>query len=162
MDDERIVAKARDQHGCITARQAKHLGATDQGLRTQVDSGRWSRLRKSVFVVGAAAQTWEQRVMAVCLAAGSDCVASFRSAARLWSLVARSGRIQVTVGGGRRVRLSGVEVRRSELLAVMDCTTVQQIPVTSFARTIVDLSMTQSPKRSAAGSMWAYERDSST
>lgn len=143
MDHGRITDVARAQHGLITFRQVAELGGSPQQIRTLVGSGAWLRARRGIYVVGAAPDTWERRVMAACLAAGPDAVAGLRSAARLWDLVPAAGRIQLLVGDDRRVRLDGVEVRRSALLPPMDRAIARGVPVTSAARTLVDLSPTQ-------------------
>ena len=81
--------------------------------------------------------------MAACLAAGPGVVASHRTAARLWELVPRSGRIQLLAGANRQIRLAGIEVHRSALLPAADATSIRGIPVSTTARTIADLSPTQ-------------------
>lgn len=143
MDHGRVTDIARAQHGLITHRQVAELGGSPQQIRTLVTSGAWLRARRGIFVVGAAPDTWERQVMAACLAAGPGVVASLRSAARLWDLVQAAGRIQLLVGDDRRVRLEGIEVHRSALLPPMDRSVARGIPVTSTARTLVDLSPTQ-------------------
>ncbi len=143
MDHQHLNALARTQHGLITRRQALDLGASDQRIRTLVETHRWDRARRGVFIVGAPPATWEQQLMAACLAAGPGAVACLRSAARLWGLLTRSGRLQLLVGDDRRVRLSGIDVYRSALLPPFDVTAERGIPTCTPARTIVDLSATQ-------------------
>lgn len=143
MDDHEVVARARAQHGLITRSQAMSLGASHQAIRTAIRTGRWARLHRGVYVVGAAPSTWEQRVLAACLAAGPDALASHRTAARLLGLVERSGRIELLTDGYRRLRLPGVFAHRTIHLAPEDRTIVRGIPVTSLNRTLIDLSPRQ-------------------
>lgn len=145
MDHQAITALARTQHGLITLDQAIAHGASPDAVGRLVASGRWSRVRRGVYVVGAAARTWEQRMLGTCLAAGPDSMAAARSAGRLWGLVDRPGRPELLVAGRRRVRVPGATVHRSILVPPMDRTVVDAIPVTSLARTLVDLSTGQSP-----------------
>lgn len=135
---------ARAQHGLITRSQAHSLGVSPQALKTAVAAGRWERIRQGVYVVGAAPTTWQQRVLAACLAAGPDAMASHRTSVRLADLVDHCGRIELLTDGYRRLRLPGVEVHRSIHLAPEDRIVLQGIPATSLVRTLIDLSPAQS------------------
>ena len=139
MADE-IVERARSQRGLITRAQARELGLTDRMIAGRIADGSWERLRSGVYVVGAAPKGWGQRVQAACLAAGPDAVASHRTAARIWGLVDRSGRIELTVPRPRRVRLPGVTVHQSSFLEPHDGAVVGSLAVTSLPRTITDLA----------------------
>ena len=145
MDDDRLRRTALDQHGLVTRRQVLAAGGTDAIIGHRVRNGQWGRSRRGVLVVGAAPPTWEQRVMAAVLAAGPDHLGSDRTAARIWTVVPRSGRIQLLCGGPRPATLDGVSTRSTELLPEADRAVVDHIPVTSIARTIVDLSVRQDP-----------------
>lgn len=146
MDERDLVCVARSQFGLITRQQALAHGVTARMIRTRLDTGRWSRLRDGVYAVGAPPETWEQQVLAACLAAGPDAVASHRTALRIWGFVGAAGRIEVTVVGRRRVRLPRATVHQSTLLPALDLTTSDQIPITTPARTVVDGSAHQDPR----------------
>ncbi|MCB0972903.1 MAG: type IV toxin-antitoxin system AbiEi family antitoxin domain-containing protein [Acidimicrobiales bacterium] len=135
-----LVERARAQHGLITRSQALDLGLTDRRIATRISSGAWERVRAGVYLVGAAPRTWEQRVHAATLAAGPDALASYRTAARAWGLVDRSGRIELTVPRPRRVRLPDITVHQSSFLGPTDVAVVGGLPVTSLPRTITDLA----------------------
>jgi hypothetical protein len=81
------------------------------------------------------------RYLAAVLASGSRAVLSHRSAADLWGIRPNATRIEVTVphDGGRRGP-PGVQVHRTRMLAPQDFTVNDGIPVTSVARTLLDLS----------------------
>ena len=85
--------------------------------------------------------------MAACLAAGDGAMASHRTALRLWDVVGRSGRIELLADERRRIRLDRVTSHRSRLLPLFDRTTRHGIPVTTVARTIVDLAPIQGDER---------------
>lgn len=140
MDHGALVALALTQHGVVTRAQALAAGATDSAIRRRVAAGQWQRVRPGAYAIGAAATTWEQSVMATVLAAGDDVLASHRTAARLWGLVDRSGRVEVLVPGDRVVRLRGVTAHRSRHLPEVDRDQRDGIPCTSMARTLVDLA----------------------
>ncbi|WP_421118776.1 type IV toxin-antitoxin system AbiEi family antitoxin domain-containing protein [Aquihabitans daechungensis] len=135
-----MIALARRQHGLVTRNQATHLGLSVRSIRSRVERGSWQRIRPGVYVVGAVASSWEQSVAAACLAAGEGAYASHRTAARLWGLVPRSGRIELLTHNSRRLVLPGVTGHRSLLLDRRDHTIVREIPVTTIERTIVDLA----------------------
>lgn len=150
MDHEGIVGLARRQLGLVTWRQAQAFGATRDRVNALVRGGAWQRERRGVYVVGAAAASWERRVMAACLAAGPSATGSHRTAARLAGLVDRSGPVELSAQSAQPRRLAGVRTHRTECLPDMDLTKIGPIPVTTVARTIVDLAPTQ-PQATVAG-----------
>jgi hypothetical protein len=144
--DRSAVELASQQHGLISRRQANGIGISDRMIRTRVQAGRWSVVRPGVYLVGAAPPSWEQRTLAAVLAAGLDALASHRTAARLWGLVQRSGRVEVLIPHGRRVELADIHIHRSRRLVEADATVRAGVPVTSLDRTIADLA-TRHPER---------------
>jgi very-short-patch-repair endonuclease len=140
------VDLARQQHGLLTRRQASELQISDRMIATRVRDGRWRVVRPGIYVVGGVPPTWEQRTLAAVLAAGPDALASHRTAARLWGLVQRSGRVEVLIPHERRVELADVHVHRSRRLVEADATVRAGVPVTSLDRTITDLA-TRHPER---------------
>jgi hypothetical protein len=129
-----------------TRAQIVALGGSDRLIARQVASGRWTRARRGVVVVGAAPATWEQRVMAAVLAAGPGALASNRTGLRVWGLVSLSGRLEVVLGGSRVAVVPGVVVHRTRDLPPPDIAERDGIPVTSVARTLVDASAGQDPR----------------
>jgi hypothetical protein len=143
--DERAVRDmALHQHGVIARRQVLELGGSDAAIDRNLSLGRWDRARDGVYVVGAAPATWQRSAMAATLAAGDGSLLALRSSIRLWGLVERSGVVQVLIHADRRVRLPGIEIHRTRLLEPIDGAVVQAIPVTSLARSLIDVSPTQS------------------
>lgn len=95
------------------------------------------------MVIGGAEVTWEQRVMAALLAAGPDAVASHVTAGAIWAfpnLDARPLPIEITTTRPLRVRLERVTVHRTVAFLAREHTVKDGIPVTTPARTLVDLS----------------------
>ncbi len=134
----RIAAR---QLGLITRLQALDAGVTAGEIRWRAATGRWSKIRFGVFAVAGAPTSWEQRVLAAVLAGPPGTVASHFSAAVLHAFpdVVRDG-IDVTVPKGAQPRLSGARLHRPRHLPEHDVRVVDGIPVTSFARTLVDCS----------------------
>ncbi len=78
--------------------------------------------------------------MAACLACGVDAAGSHRAAGAVWLLAGFDPVApEVTVSGGRHPRPRGVVVHQAALPSV-DVTVVEAIPVTSPARTLLDLA----------------------
>jgi very-short-patch-repair endonuclease len=86
--------------------------------------------------------------MAAVLSCGPDAVLSHRSAARLWNLLPDSRRItDVTVPQQNRRSRGVVRVHQTRSLHREDVTVVDGIPVTSVARTLLDLAASEKPER---------------
>lgn len=94
-----------------------------------------------MFLIVGSVATWEQTVLAACLAVGRPAWVSHQTAARLWDLDARrSLGIHVVTSPAHRVRLDGVVHHRAQLLTPADLATRCRVPTTSAARTLVDCS----------------------
>jgi len=135
----RIAAIARAQHGVFNAEQAIDAGFTRAQIRYRVQTGRWEALNSGVYRPFGSAPTWEQRLMAACLATGG--VASHRSAGVLWGLpgCARDV-VEITATRHRRQQRGGVVCHESYLLGPNATTHIHDVPVTTIHRTIVDLA----------------------
>ena len=135
----RIAAR---QHGLVTFDQARAAGFTRHQILNRVQTGRWSRARVGVLAVNGAPATWEQAALAAALASGPEAVASHSTAGVLWGLpnVFHEVTFEVSTPRPRRVRQPGVRVHRTVCFLEMEHTVHDGIPVTSMARTLVDLS----------------------
>jgi very-short-patch-repair endonuclease len=101
-------------------------------------------VHRGVYAVGHRRLTPRGAWLAAVLAMGNGAVLSHRTAAALWSLLPTSASVvDVTVpgGGGRRHR-DGIRVHRRRAPAADDVTTNDHIPVTTVARTLLDLAAT--------------------
>jgi very-short-patch-repair endonuclease len=136
-----VISLAESQHGAISSGQLRDLGVTEKQVHRLIRDGWLIPVRPGVFIVGGGPRTWYQAVMTAVLAARPAAVASHSTAAVLWELpgVERNGTELSTSRPDRR-RLAGVRAHRTR--AFLDCehTTRERIPVTTVARTIVDLS----------------------
>ena len=142
--DAAIARLASRQHGVVSRAQLAALGLGDGALAHRVRSGRLHRLHRGVFAVGHRAVSRHGAWMAAVLAVGDGAVLSHRSAGALWGIrdTARS-RIEVTVAGHRRPR-ARLQIHDAALPA--DEVTVHAgIPVTTAARTLLDLAAVLAP-----------------
>jgi very-short-patch-repair endonuclease len=137
-----IAACAERQHALVTLDQARMHGFSDDATRRCVESGRWRRIRHGVYLVNGAPETWEQAALAVVLASGSEAVASHSTAGVLWGLpnVLHEVTFEVSTPRPRRVRQPEVRVHRTVRFLEIEHDVRNRIPVTSVARTLVDLS----------------------
>jgi hypothetical protein len=140
--DDAIGPLAARQHALITLDQVEHLGFGRHYIDVRIDQGRLRRVRPAVFAIAGSPATWEQAAMAAVLAAGPDAVASHMTAAVLWGLPNcwHENVFEVSTPRPRRARHRGVRVHRTVRFLPMEHTVRRHIPVTSVARTLVDMS----------------------
>jgi very-short-patch-repair endonuclease len=130
----------------ISAAQLLDAGLSRDEIATRVRMGRLHRLHRGVYAVGHMALTPRSHEMAAVLACGSDALLSHRSAAVLWGLLRSATRIEVTAPRSRRAK-RGIVVHTSRRLHTDDRAVVDGIPVTSVARTLVDLAQDLTERR---------------
>ncbi len=125
------------------------LGFTREAVLGRARKGRLQALHRGVYAVGHAAATLEARQLAAVMACGAGTVLSHRSAAVRWGLLSSASRIEVTAPRSRGSR-SGFAVHRTRTISPSDRDRRDGIPVTSPARTLVDLADVLSEPRLAA------------
>jgi hypothetical protein len=142
--DAMIAALAEAQHGVVARAQLLRMGLTKTQIDHRIKTRRLHAAHRGVYAVGHRGLTVEGRWMAAVLAAGRGAVLSHATAAAAWDLRrTTSGIVHVTVAGrGGRERRAGMRVHRCGTLTTDDATTHRGIPITTPARTIVDLSRT--------------------
>jgi very-short-patch-repair endonuclease len=135
-----LAALAARQHGVVTAAQLKRLGLADSTIKHRADFGRLHRVHRGVYAVGHAKLSQQGEWMAAVLAAGEVAVLASLSAAVLWQAWRRRlDTIHVLAPTKRRAR-AGFEIRTTRSLHPSDHTIHDGIPVTTMARTLVDLT----------------------
>jgi hypothetical protein len=97
-----------------------------------------------VYSVGLTPLSRAGSYLAAVMACGSQAVLSHRSAADLWGLRPSATRLEVTVPQVCR-EIADIELHRSRLLTPADVAVNDRIPVTSVARTLLDLSAVVRP-----------------
>jgi len=153
-----IARIANRQHGVIARRQALEAGISSGLLSGRINSGWLVPIFSGVYSPGTALLDFHGRWMAAVLRAGPGGVLSRHSAAALHGFTERrSSAIEVVrTGGGiskaeslpsEGVNRFEVAVRRTRRLPDRDVTEVNGIPVTSVARTLLDLAESMSLDR---------------
>lgn len=125
----------------VTRSQAVESGYSDSAISRNVCKGTWERLFPRVYRIAGSVRSFEQRVMAATLWAGDRSAASHATAAALWGLTPQSAPLHVTrptqLGHPPRgVRAHTSALRQGEVGKL------RGIPVTSPARTLLDLATT--------------------
>jgi predicted transcriptional regulator of viral defense system len=113
------------------------LGADAIDYRAKV--GRLHRIHRNVYAIGHRPPSPHARAMAAVLACGAHAALSHQSAAALWEIVANSDPVMHVTARSNHA-LGGVRVHRSRTLTADQITTHFGIPVTTPARTIIDLA----------------------
>lgn len=139
--DHAMAEAAVRQHGLITLDQLRALGLTEAGARSRVAAGRLHRVQQGVYAVGHLTRTRNSRFMAAVLACGPGAVLSHLSAGALWGIRRDPCDAVDVTARNRRGRVPlGINAHRDGSLALADRTTLQGIPCTSMARTLLDLA----------------------
>lgn len=133
------AAVAARQHGVVSVMQLTELGMSASTRQRRLATGELTLVQPGVVRHCAHPDTWRGRVLAACLSTGG--LASHRSAAVLWDLASIVGSmVEVTVPWGTVNRRAGVVLHRSTQLDMAGTVTIDGIPVTGLARTLIDLA----------------------
>ena len=135
---------AGTQLGLITRTQARHCGLTDAAIAYRLKTV-WTRVDNGVFLLPGFPESWQQRVMALCLRREGEVFASHSTAGAL--LVLDGCRPRPIHLLARSVWKAGAEVHihRTGALPPCDLTRVGAIPCTDASRTLLDLGATCHP-----------------
>lgn len=142
---ERVLQLALEQHGVIAVAQALELGLSMSGIQRHIRAGRWIRVHRGVYRLREVVPTWEQSLMAACLWGGKPAAASHRAAARLIGLGMDHAPTEICVAGAGKKAPRSIRLHRTGRLEPVDVTRVHGIPVTTAARTLIDLGAVASP-----------------
>lgn len=140
---------AAAQHGVVTGLQLIACGVTRHAIDTGVRNGRLHRVHQGVYVVGHLALAPFAREQAALLAVGDGAVLSHASAAYLWNLQPRpTADVDVSVALRRPRQRAGIRLHRlTRGLDPRDVRLRHGLPVTSPARTVLDLASVLAPDR---------------
>lgn len=136
-----VAACARRQHGVVTRPQLLAAGMSPDTVHRWLTATRLTALHRGVYQVGPVALP-HTRVVAAVLACGPAAVVSHSSAAALWQLIQIRGRmplIDISVERGER-RRPGIRLHRVRAFTADEVTKLEGIPVTTPARTLVDIA----------------------
>jgi hypothetical protein len=135
-----LTALAQRQHGVLSYGQLRELGFSKGHIARAQEAGRLQRLHRGVYAVGHAPLSDRARATAALLVFPGTAVLSHRSAAWLWGLIPTAPREAEVTLAARGNRRPGLRIHRVWSLADEERTTYEELPVTSVARTLVDLA----------------------
>jgi very-short-patch-repair endonuclease len=129
-------------HGVASRRQLLAAGQASTAIQARIAAGRYVRLYEGVYAIGHADLTVAGRRRAIVLACGEGAVLSHRSAAGAWGLRPDgAARWEVTVRKASRIRPAApVRVFRHPSLCDDEITALGGLPITTVARTLLDIS----------------------
>jgi very-short-patch-repair endonuclease len=157
--EQRIAELAARQRGLVIRKQLVEIGLTPEAIDHWLRSARLHPLYRGVYLLGHAGVTEGARELGAVLACGRGAAISHRSAAWLWRLLpAATGDVEVTVAGRDCRSRPGIRVHRVRDLDPRDTRKLGGIPITSPARTILDLAAVVTPRELEQALAEAYAR----
>lgn len=127
------------QHGVVATWQLLELGYSHDAIRRRIETGRLHRIHRGVYAVGHRRLGPDGIRMAAVLCGGEDALLSHRSAGSLWAIAPYAGsHLDVTVRHRRKE--PEITWHRTRRLHPDDRAELRGIPVTSVARSLLDLA----------------------
>jgi hypothetical protein len=137
--DREVAALAARQGGVVRHAQLRELGLTQRVIQRRRAAGRLIDLHRMVYAVGHSGLSPTGRRLAAVWAYGPKAALSHRSAAAAWNLRAGGGnRLDVTLPARSGSEREGTRLHLTR--RPLEVTTIDLLPVTTPARTILDLS----------------------
>lgn len=141
--DERVARIAGMQRGVVAREQLREAGLTASAVTRMVARGRLYRLHPGVFAVGYDNLAPLAPETAALLAVGRGAVLSHFSACALWRLLPPAPgqhAVDVLLCGRRSRNRRGIALHETSHLERRDVRVHQGLPLTSPARTLLDLA----------------------
>ncbi|MDW5596231.1 type IV toxin-antitoxin system AbiEi family antitoxin domain-containing protein [Conexibacter stalactiti] len=127
------------QHGVVSRRQITAAGLTPAMIRTRLERGSLIRIHRGVYAVGHRRLRPQGTSLAALLAVGRGAVLSHRDAAGLHQLRPANHRDSEVTIDAKRAPIDGIRIHRA-ILPPDEVTRIDGLPVTTVARTLVDLA----------------------
>jgi very-short-patch-repair endonuclease len=134
--DERIHRAAR--LGLVTRSRLLAAGVTDHDIIGRLARGSLRLVHPGVYATFGTPLDYRARVLAACLAAGDDAVASHRSALWMWGLLEGEQPVEVTAPRSSHPVPGGFVLHRPNVLRPVDVTASKHVPLTNPMRTLLD------------------------
>jgi Transcriptional regulator, AbiEi antitoxin len=139
---------AKRQHGVVSIRQLiGPLGYSRDAISRATAAGRLHHLHRGVYAVGHTRLTQQGGCLAAVLASGPGALLSHDSAAWLWGISTKGPAPYAVTTPVPRNDRAPVRLHHSRTLAVEDRALCEGIPITSVARTFLDVAATSRPRR---------------
>jgi very-short-patch-repair endonuclease len=135
--DQKIAEIASRQHGNVTREQLLAIGMSSSAIGRRLEKGLLIRQHRAVYRVGHQAPSMEATYMAAVLAAGEGALLVGAPAAHLMRLLNGAPPPPEVIAGTNKRRKGA---KRGGTLHPRDATKHRGVPVTTVARTLVDLA----------------------
>jgi hypothetical protein len=144
--ERRLAAIATRQDGLVKRPQLIALGFTRREIERRIESGSLIVLFRGVYAVGHRALSERAWMRAALMASGDDALLARTTAARALAMVARLERpLHILVPGREPRSRPGLRVHTVRALDPRDRRVHDGLPLTSPARTLLDLAATEPP-----------------
>jgi hypothetical protein len=139
--DACVAQRAAAEWSVLSLDELRECGLSPDQVTHRLRKGWLHRVYPGVYAVGHPALSMQGKLLAAVKSIGRGAVLSHFSAAALWEFVDWDNRYpEVVVPRGGGSSHNGIRVHRSSVLEPRDVTRYEGIPVTSPARTLVDLA----------------------
>ncbi len=136
----RLGRAAETAHGTFTIADARRIGIPDSTLSLRTRDGRYRRIQPGVYGIAGAPNTQLQRMAAAVASFPALAAVSHQTAAELWGMTNRGIRsIEIVTTRWDRVHRADLVVHESLDLVPDDVMEHRGLPITTPARTVVDL-----------------------
>jgi hypothetical protein len=144
--EQLLLDHSEAQHGIFTLGQIRAIGLSDDWRRNRLADGRIVPVFDLAYRFAGTPLTEEGHLLAAVWAGGPRGRVSHRAAAHRWRLAGGDRRlIEITCVRWRRARCADVIVHESRAFAPIDHTELDGFPITTPARTILDLGAVVRP-----------------
>jgi Transcriptional regulator, AbiEi antitoxin/Protein of unknown function (DUF559) len=138
---ERALAElAGRQWGVVSRAQLGGVGLGRGAIDRRVQTGRLRRIHRGIYAIGGATLPREGRALAAVLACGEGAVLSHVSAAVHWGLLTYDPPQPHVTAPASKAGAPGIRLHRTHSLDARDTTTHRGIPITTLAKTLLDLA----------------------
>lgn len=144
--EARLAAIAAMHHGVFTTDHARQAGFSPDEIHRRLAAGVWVDVHRGVYRSASLPLPWQGKLLAACWAGGFRAYASHRSAAAMWQLPGgRQDLIEITCPRWRRARHPTLVTHETKAFHRIDIRLETNVPVTTPARTLLDLGAVCSP-----------------
>jgi very-short-patch-repair endonuclease len=156
--ERRIAALSAGQLGGFNRAQATDAGLSNRQLRSRVRSGSLVQTGPNSFHLAGAPTTLQSQLLELVLDVGAPVWVCGPTAAALHRFDGYSLRrpFHVLIDAERNVRRHGAVIHRSEVVDAIDREEFEGLPITSPARTLIDLARHASPAQLQAAIEHAF------
>lgn len=138
--EQKLAGIAEKAHGVATRPELLQAGLSSAQIYRRLKTGALLQEYRGVYRVGHRAPSLGARYLAAVKACGKGALLSGRAAAHLFGLLRARSAPPPEVTAPARRRIDGIKTRCSRHVDPREATTWRGIPVTTVARTLVDLA----------------------